>query len=374
MNVLMFSADRKIWNRNSEVQKRISAYGSLFEELHIIVFAGVREDLHPVKINENVFVYPANYRYKFSYLWNVYKIAKSIIKERGISAITCQDPYESGLAGWILAKIFKIHLQLQVHTDVFSPYFWKESASNKIRVLLAKFLLPRANAVRTVSERIKSSFKSEVLKLKAAPTVLPVFVDVKKIQSIKVKTDLHEKYPDFDYIIFMASRLTREKNIGMAIRAMQKISGNYPKTLLLIVGDGPELGRLKIEREKFKVNNNVRFEYWTDDLISYYKTAELFLLTSNYEGYGRTVIEAMAAGLPVTMTDVGLAREILVDDLDGKIISVGDDQALVKAVLEIISDKRKSVKFKENALKLLEKFPSKKDYLKSYKKALEVLS
>ena len=51
------------------------------------------------------------------------------------------------------------------------------------------------------------------LKLKAEPVVLPIFVDVKKIQSAKVKIDLHQKYPEYDFIILVASRLTKEKNV-----------------------------------------------------------------------------------------------------------------------------------------------------------------
>ena len=61
-------------------------------------------------------------------------------------------------------------------------------------------------------------------------------------------------------------------------------------------------------------------EPWTDDPFSYYKTADLFLLTSNYEGYGMAVVEAMAAGCPVIMTDVGLAGEVLIDKKDGLVV------------------------------------------------------
>ena len=65
--------------------------------------------------------------------------------------------------------------------------------------------------------------------------------------------------------------------------------------MLLIVGDGSELTKLKAISHKLKAN--VIFSPWADDLPSYYKTADLFLLTSNYEGYGRTVVEATACDL-----------------------------------------------------------------------------
>jgi glycosyltransferase involved in cell wall biosynthesis len=203
--------------------------------------------------------------------------------------------------------------------------------------------------------------------------VLPIFVDIKKIQSAKIKADLHKKYPDYDFIILMASRLSKEKNIGMAIEAMKELSLKSKvksKMLLLIVGDGPEKEKLIVKCRMLNVVDNVKFEPWTDDLVSYYKTSDLFLLISNYEGYGRTAIEAMAAGLPVVMTDVGLAGEILVDDLDGRIVPVGDAKALIEAILQLLENPLKREEFKQNSLKLLEKWQTKKEYLDKYKNSL----
>ena len=255
---------------------------------------------------------------------------------------------------------------------------WQESWGNKLRVLLAKFLLPKADGIRVVSERIKNSLVANRQSLIARISVLPIFVDVKKIQSAKIKTDLHKKYPEYDFIILMASRLTKEKNIFMAIEAIKEIlkrKNLNPKPftlnpLLLIVGDGPERKNLELRIMNYELGNNVKIENWTDDLASYYKTADLFLLASNYEGYGRTVIEAMASRLPVVMTDVGLAGELLIDDLGGRIAPVGDAGAFMEAILELIGNFAKREEFKKNSLKLLEKWPVKQEYLENYKKLL----
>jgi len=294
------------------------------------------------------------------------------------------------LVGWLLSRRYKFPLQIQVHTDIFSNYFWKESLKNKVRVLLAKFLLPRADGVRVVSERIKQSLITQLPNYQLLPLrgisqretiiVLPIFVDVKKIQSAPIKTDLHQKYPDYDFIILMASRLTREKNIGIAIEAMKEILKRKnlnpkPSTLnplLLIVGDGPEGQKLESRIQNLELSTNIKIENWTDDLISYYKTADLFLLTSNYEGYGRTVVEAMSAGLPVVMTDVGIAGELLIDDLDGRVVPVGSEKALAAAIMELKENFAKKEEFKQNNLKLLEKWPTKQEYLEKYKRSLEL--
>src|SRR3989344_7747161 len=99
----------------------------------------------------------------------------------------------------------------------------------------------------------------------------------------------------------MASRLTSEKNIVLAIEAVKDM-----KLSLLIVGEGPESGYLK-----GMATGNISFEPYTGDLTSYYKTCDLFLLTSNYEGYGMTLVEAAAAGAKIVSSDVGIAPAIL---------------------------------------------------------------
>ncbi len=382
MKLLTIGSDRNLFKKDSEAQKRIKDYGKIFEEMRIIVFADKNLGYSDMKLSDNVFIYPTNHRYKILYLWNIYRIVKKMSKVNGqMSIVTCQDPFESGLAAWLISRWLKLPLHIQIHTDIFSPYFSVESQLNKLRVLFARFLLPRADKIRIVSERIKQSLIANFSNYQLPITILPVFVDIKKIQNAKIKTDLHKKYPDYDFIILMASRLTKEKNIGMAIEAMAGVIKKLPITnsqlpknpLLLIVGDGPEKEKLQLLITNYQLQNNIRIESWSEDLISYYKTADLFLLTSNYEGYGRTVVEAMAVGLPVIMTDVGIAGEFLVDGLDGLVVPIGDSDALARPVLEIMRVSEKKDEFRENSLKLVEKLPSKIEYLEKYENSMTML-
>lgn len=264
-----------------------------------------------------------------------------------------------------MKKRFNDPLQLQIHTDVFSPYFCRGSFLNMIRVLLAKFLIPRADCVRVVSGRIADHLKLVYDGLRIAK--LPVYVDVGKIREAPVKTDLHKEYPQFDFIILMASRLTREKNIGLAIKAMAEVVRKHPKTGLIIVGSGPEDNNLISKIKNLKLSGSVIVEPWTDDIISYYKTADLFLLTSNYEGYGMSVVEAMAGGLAVIMTDVGLAGEVLVDKKDGIVIPVADRAKLTEAILSLMENTELRNGLIENSKRTLSFWPSKDGYLRAYR-------
>ena len=338
LEILMLSRDHKILDGNSEVFSRMKEYAHLAEELYIVVFSKNIDSRAESRDCDNLHIYPAKS------LLDMYRIGKKIIHNSKFmihdSVITAQDPFETGLVGYLLSRRKKIPLELQAHTDFLSPYFFRESLKNKIRVLLARFLIKRADRLRVVSERIKKSVVSQIGYPESRIELRPIFIDTEKITRSPIKTDLRKKYPNHDFIILMASRLTREKNIGLAIEVFAGImnqESGIKNPLLLIVGDGPERENLELRIKNYAVpagrqelRNNVVIEQWTDDLVSYYKTADLFLLTSNYEGYGRTVIEAQAAGLPVLMTDVGVAA--------GEVVPVGDKVALVAALNKIMDN------------------------------------
>ena len=153
--------------------------------------------------------------------------------------VTAQDPFETGLAGWLIARKNNTPLQLQIHTDFASPYFKQESFLNRIRVMLAWFLIPRATRIRVVSERIKDSLVSRFTFHVSRIDVLPIFIDTERLENAPIKTDLRKKYQQFDFIVLMASRLTKEKNIPLAIEAFTEVIKKHPRAGLVIVGKGP---------------------------------------------------------------------------------------------------------------------------------------
>ena len=364
----MISTDRTIFEENSEARQRMVEYGNLVEELHIIIFS--KKDFSQQNFG-NVFIYSTDSLSKWFYMRDAVRIGRKILGSNGKWLITSQDPFETGWVGYKLSKIFNIPLQLQIHTDFLSPYFVQHSMLHRMRVRIAKFLIPRANCIRVVSERIKKSLKTKNYKLKTEISVLPIFVDVKKIQETEVRIDLHKKYPQFDFIILMASRLTKEKNIEMIIEVMKNILKRYPKTGLIITGFGQEEKNIKHKIKKFKLNNNIVLENWTDDLISYYKTCDAFLLNSFYEGYGRTAVEAITSGCVVIMTDVGIANDIAKDKYNSLIVPVNDRIAMEKAIEKAINDKALRASISLSSENLSYKMPSKDEYLKKIKESWE---
>ncbi len=371
MKVLMISTDREIFRPASPARRRMVECGGLFSELHIIVFVPASAGFKTEKISLNALAYPTNSRSKFLYILDAYRLAARVIKENIADdfVITAQDPFETGLVGFLLKKKFSIPLQLQAHTDFLSPYFRSESWLNYLRVLLALRLLRRANGIRVVSERIRVSLARVLGASAECAEVLPIFVDAKAIALVPA-APIAERYPAHDFVVIMASRLSKEKNIQLAIKAMVEVVKKYPKALLLIVGEGEELMRLRELARELGLSQNIAFLPWTDNLASYYKAADAYLLTSNHEGYGRSAVEAVAAGLPIVMTDVGVAGEIVVDGANGFVVPVGDGNAVTRAIIRLIAEPELRKAFASESARVASKFPTKETYLRLYRELL----
>ncbi len=362
MKVLSISTDRKVFEPESAVRARLLDYGQLVDEIHVIVFAKRSLGLRDEKIASNVFIYPTNSLSRFTHILAAISRARKLMRAgQKIDLVTTQDPFETGMAGSRTAQLFEAKLHVQIHTDFMSKYFASESLLNRWRVSVAKFVIPQASAIRVVSGRIKKSVE-KLVQENTKVAVLPIFVEQKKEEEVFAAHDLRKKYPQFDFRILVVARLAREKNIQSVLEATAMLAKENPKVGLIIVGDGPERKSLEGLVAELGISKNVMFEGWQEHLFTYYKTADVFVLPSLYEGYGMAAVEALLAGCPVVMTDVGCARDVVIDGKNGLIVPVDDSKALFLAVRQIMLGE---VKFDLTMPKL----PTKEDYLAAYKKS-----
>ncbi|HBD25132.1 MAG: hypothetical protein A2566_02150 [Candidatus Zambryskibacteria bacterium RIFOXYD1_FULL_40_13] len=378
MKVLSISTDRKLFENGSPVQVRNIEYASKMKELHVVVFSLKKLGLKPQKIG-NLFIYPTSSLSRWLYVFGAYYLAKKIVAENGFlpgeSVISTQDPFETGLVGFYLKKKFKLPLQLQSHTDFFSPLFGK-TLLNKIRLFIVKKIISTADGFRVVNQSVGLSITKHFPNLSIKPETLPVFVDTQKIMDAVPKRDIKKDFPQFKFIIFMASRITPEKNLDTAIHVLNKIVEQFSYVGLVIAGEGEEKVNLENLARKLGVADKVVFIGWQDDLVSYYKTADVFLLTSEYEGYGMTLIEAGASGSAIVTTKVGVAdTDLFVNGKNSYVCPPWDTECLFHSVLGLIMDDKKRELFKQEMQDSIRKISiTKEEYIAKYVSLLQNLS
>jgi L-malate glycosyltransferase len=141
-----------------------------------------------------------------------------------------------------------------------------------------------------------------------------------------------------DLVIFQVARLDYLKDHATAIRALAHVVQRRKDAKLVLVGEGPELGSIQEVVRRFQLESNVRFLGLRTDVARLLSAADLFLLTSISEGIPLTVIEAMAAGIPVVATRVGGLAEVVADGQTGLLAAAGDDVGLAQHILHLAAN------------------------------------
>lgn len=300
-SLLVIGTETAVFDPASETAKRIYAYAAYFSSVHIIVVCGLT-DQSIRRIRNNITLYPASSRSKFGRLVRAASIVRSL---RGIDIVSTQDPFETGLLGVYAAKKLRAALHVQVHTDFLSPHFARLSVRNRVRTFIAPVVLSRAARIRAVSERIRRTL-AEMFSLRAPITVLPIFVDIGLYRDAIADSGCASRLERCKRRMLVVARLEPEKNVALAIRAFAKAA--LPDSCLVIVGDGSERIALEKTVHSLGLKEQVFFE-GQRDALPYYPLSDLVLVPSRYEGYGRVIVEALAARKPVLSTDVGVARE-----------------------------------------------------------------
>lgn len=346
MKVLLLSTDSQIFNEASPVRARILEYGKLFEELCVIVYT------RPGKIKENignVSLIPTNNRFRIGYFGTAVRLGLRTMRDGIGWAVSSQDPFETGWVAYRLKKALCVPFQVQIHTDFLSLFFAKGSLKHRFHVLLAKWLVKKADRIRVVSERIKKSLIALDSSLGNKITVLPIFVDKNKFSSAAAEHRGIRGFVAEDFLIITASRQAKEKNMDLANGIVGELKRRGHRIKWLHVGY-PSQGGADVSLENSPV------------IAPYYKMADLFLLTSNYEGYGMAAVEAAAAGVPVVMTDVGVAL--------GAVFPVGDREKAVAIIEDLIKDPEKRKRLVEKQNEFFRNWPTKEQYLEQFKKSL----
>lgn len=369
----MLSIDNKVFEETSAVRKRIISYGMHMDELHVVAYT--RQGFSPQKVGKNIFLYPTNTWFRPMYFVDAFRIVRSHIKVSGERQKWIIDSQEAmtNLLGLFLKLFYRIRLNVQIHTDFRSSFFIKESFTNALRFLGYTWGVFFADAIRVVSERIQESLgttdKNKLV------TALPIFVEEsKKGDGI----DLHAEYPQFKHIVVMVSRLEKEKDIITALKAMRSVLEKMSDVGLVIAGDGSQRGYLEAYAKKHALDTHVVFLGWQDDVASLFRSADTYLLTSQYEGYARTLVEAAQGGCALITTPVGISEYVFESEEGASIVPIGDADAIAEQIIRLAKDTelhRKLAAGAYNAYKA-HAYISEEDYVDQYvahfKKCLSV--
>jgi glycosyltransferase involved in cell wall biosynthesis len=141
-------------------------------------------------------------------------------------------------------------------------------------------------------------------------------------------------------VVICVTRLVPIKNLPMMLAAVAEARKVEPDIVLVLVGEGPQLPVLEARARELGITDNVRFAGYVpqDGTAGWYRTADVFALSSDFDNSPNVVLEAMAAGLPIVATDVGGLRDYVTPPENGTLTPKGDPHAFARALLEYLSN------------------------------------
>ena len=152
-------------------------------------------------------------------------------------------------------------------------------------------------------------------------------------------------------------RLHPQKGFDLLLEAFERIQAKHPQWHLTILGEGPMREELELLRAKLGLTHRVSFPGSVQDVNDRLRQADLFVMSSRFEGFPMALCEAMACGLPVIATDcLSGPRDIIRDGIDGVLVPVADVNALAAGLDHLINNPLKRQQLALAAPQVLERF------------------
>ena len=158
-------------------------------------------------------------------------------------------------------------------------------------------------------------------------------------------------------MILSVTRLKFPKSPEILLNAIKTLVSQHPNLQCLIAGDGPDRDMLTHLIKTLNLESHVRILGPIENIQELLSIADIFVLSSHSEGLSISVLEAMAAGLPIVASDVGGMQELIDHNHTGFLVPPGDAGALSECLNEMLTDSKKRSDFRIAAqARLTEKF------------------
>lgn len=256
------------------------------------------------------------------------------------------NKYFSTDVGAMIAKFKNTPLVYSPHAGTFGASLFGRIHNQTLgRIALD------ADVIVCVSEHEKSLIEASGVKIKRFE-VIPNGVDVGKYGRYQVSQNDQRPLPKLtkgESLVLYVGRLSSHKGIETLISAAPLVLEKIPEAKFVVAG--PKDRGWKMEDGRWKVEDRVVFtgEVSEGEKIALMQKASVFVLPSRSEAFGITVIEAMAAGCPVVVSNIPALTEVVEHEKTGLVFPINDEKALASQIVKLLSDQNLSRQLSQNA-------------------------
>ncbi|TSC90617.1 MAG: group 1 glycosyl transferase [Parcubacteria group bacterium Gr01-1014_2] len=301
---------------------------------------------------DNVFIHPSPWPLIFQPFW-ILKKGLQIHRQQKFNFVAVHEypPFYNGIGARMLWSKIRIPYVLEIFHIPGYPKAasLKEKIYKRFFYLFIKYDCEKAKAVRVMNNQIAEKLVALSIPKSKIKLISAIYIDL----DIFKPMSLEKKYD----LIFVG-RLAKNKGINLLLEALKilRFKFHVSNFKVLIVGDGPLKNSLKSKVESLKLENNVIFYGWAEDsnkVAIFLNQSKFLVMTSYNEGGPRVVAEAMACGVPILATPVGIVADIMKDGQSGRIIK-WDAEDIAKKAKSLLFNKLEYQKYSEAAFKIVE--------------------
>ncbi|EGJ32396.1 MULTISPECIES: glycosyltransferase family 4 protein [Moorena] len=263
---------------------------------------------------------------------------------------------KAGILGRLAARIARVPVVVHtIHGFPFNDFMpaWKR----QLYINLERSVRSCTDFFITVSElNRQQAAQLGILSLENSKTVYGG-IDLTKLDYPSNPTEMRHKLgiPDAWQTIVMVGRLDEQKAPYFLIDAFSQILAKFPKTILLIVGEGQLQPRLETQTQKLGIKENVKFLGSREDVPEILKIADIFALSSLWEGLSRAMTEAMLLGTPVVVPNIYGMPEVVHHNETGLLFPPRDTEELAAHLTDLLQNPQERERLGQNAKKLTRK-------------------
>lgn len=308
-----------------------------------VAFQSVQE-VHADLMNLGCKIHPVDFQRNPFKRENIhaYKKIKKIVSEEGYELVHVHTPVAAFVTRLACRKLRHVKILYTAH----GFHFFKGAPKKNWALFfpLEKIAARWTDGLITMNDEDFSSAKK--LKLRARDSIFKVHgvgVDLRKFfpETAKKKVELRNKYhfSSNDFILIYVGELSYRKHQDLLIKAVSLLKDKIPNMKLLLAGDGDLLDEYKRMVKQLRVENNIAFLGYRHDINNLMVIADLAISTSRQEGLPVNILEAMAAGLPLIVTNCRGNRDLVNNGENGIVIGVDDVDACVNAIEKLYHSK-----------------------------------
>jgi glycosyltransferase involved in cell wall biosynthesis len=290
-----------------------------------------------------------------SFNFQAYNEVRNLVKEYQNNFIVHAHDWLGIIAGVMIKKELGIPLVITYHSTEYG-----RSMGGGIREIMEIEAIgaKEADLIITVSENMKSE-----LKMLGYPeekiNVIYNGIDESKYDYHIDGREIRRRFgiKEDERVIFFVGRLERVKGIEYLVLSIPKVIEKFPNAKFLILGIGGMQAYIKTLIEQLKIKENVILveEFVPEsERIKFYAASDICIFPSLYEPFGIVALEGMAMKKPVIVGKTGGLQEIVIHGKNGLHVKPGNSDEIASAIIELLSDKEKMIKFGEEGRKRVE--------------------